>query len=113
MREFKEELYGSLLIDADSFIDVYHPITFENNNEKYIQFRILAKIDPRYIEGLEQYFIQASQNRQDKHNSPAPEHDACYIASYDQALQYINSNLRNMKDSARLSLEHHSIANKW
>jgi hypothetical protein len=108
MREFKEELYGLLSIDIDSFIDVYPHLSFENNNKKYVQFRVLATVNPNAIKNLEQDFVSAYKN-----DEKIPEHDVCYIASYDQAMKYAEQWDRKIKDSARISLEHHNIATRF
>lgn len=108
IREFKEELYDIIRVDVDNFIDVYPHLIFENNDKKYIQFRLLAKIDPKYVIGLEKNFSQAYERTASK----IPEHDACYIASYGQALDLINTKQRTPKKSTHLSMIHHNIANK-
>jgi hypothetical protein len=84
MREFKEELLGILSIDIDNFIDTYPHIVFENNYQKYIQFRFLAKINPYKTENIEELFAKKYTKEHKR-----PEHDACYKASYTQALDYM------------------------
>jgi 8-oxo-dGTP pyrophosphatase MutT (NUDIX family) len=108
MREFKEELYGLLSIDMDSFIDVYPHLVFENNGKKYMQFRLLAKVSPYAVSNLDKQFAEEYQKDQ-----KIPEHDACYVASYDQAMKYVEQWDRTIKESTWLSLEHHMIATKF